>query len=108
MSIEYASPTVNGLIQAFWDSVPSDRPDAARDLLDAAGTLDLPAVDRYAIGEALLRASNATIGWDLYDLHPSRSVDQLRGVIRWDGSECDLLVIVADQGFGDAIQFLRF
>jgi hypothetical protein len=64
--------------------------------------------ERYAQGEALLRSSNATLGWDLYDLHPSRPVDRIPGVQRWDGKPCRLLVVVAEQGFGDAIQFIRF
>jgi hypothetical protein len=77
-------------------------------LLDRAAMLDAPAVERYGVGEALLRASNCARGWDLYDLHPSRSVDRLPDVQRWDGTPCRLLILVAEQGFGDAIQFLRF
>ncbi|GAA2522564.1 hypothetical protein [Pilimelia columellifera] len=63
---------------------------------------------RYAAGEALLRASECREGWDLYDLHPSRPVDTLPSVARWDGQHCRQLVVVAEQGFGDALQFLRF
>jgi hypothetical protein len=80
----------------------------ALDVLQQARILDAPAVDRYALGEALLRASNARLGWDLYDLHPSRPADRLPGVPRWDGSWCERLVVLAEQGFGDALQFLRF
>jgi hypothetical protein len=76
--------------------------------LDRAVFLDATAVERYAVGEALLRASNCRRGWDLYDLHPSRPVDRLPGVRRWDGRPCRRLILVAEQGFGDAIQFLRF
>ncbi len=80
----------------------------ALDVLQQARTLDAPAVDRYALGEALLRASNGRLGWDLYDLHPSRSVDRVTDVPRWDGSWCERLFVLAEQGFGDALQFLRF
>ncbi|WP_189114883.1 hypothetical protein [Pilimelia terevasa] len=59
------------------------------------------------MGVELLRATGCREGWDLYDLHPSRPVDTLPGVTRWEGSRCEQLVLVAEQGFGDAIQFLR-
>lgn len=82
--------------------------DEALALLALARAQPAPAIDRYAVGEALLRASNGRRGWDLYDLHPSRPVDQLPNVQRWNGERCHLLVLLAEQGFGDAIQFLRF
>jgi hypothetical protein len=77
-------------------------------VLLSARDVGAPDVDRYALGETLLRATNAADGWDLYDLHPSRSVDRLDGVQRWRGGHCETLALVAEQGFGDAIQFLRF
>lgn len=80
----------------------------AVEMLNAARAIPAPNVDRYALGEALLRASNSQIGWDLYDLHPSRAVDRLPIEQRWNGENCDHLVLIAEQGFGDAIQFLRF
>jgi hypothetical protein len=84
--------------------------DAGRSLalLKQATTLRVAKQDRYALGEAMLRASGCATGWDLYDLHPSRPVDRLPDTQRWDGQACPLLVLVAEQGFGDAIQFLRF
>lgn len=77
-------------------------------LLDGAAGMDITKVERYTIGTTLLRASNCRLGWDLYDLHPSRTVDRLRGVPRWDGRPCRRLIILAEQGFGDALQFIRF
>lgn len=77
-------------------------------VLENALSLDATAVERYTVGTTLLRASNCVRGWDLYDLRPSRPVDRLPGVTRWRGEPCRLLVIVTEQGFGDAIQFLRF
>jgi hypothetical protein len=76
--------------------------------LDSAATMNGSVVERYSVGEALLRATHAERGWDLYDLHPSRPVDQLADIRRWDWRPCPLLVVVAEQGFGDALQFLRF
>lgn len=77
-------------------------------LLEPARTMGGSPVERYSVGVALLRATNGRLGWDLYDLHPSRPADRLPGVERWDGQPCRLLVVVAEQGFGDAIQFLRY
>jgi hypothetical protein len=82
--------------------------DEAYTLLCGARVLPGSPIDRYALGVALLQASNASDGWDLYDLHPSRPVDRIHGLARWDGEHCSELVVVAEQGFGDAIQFLRF
>ncbi len=82
--------------------------DGAVEVLTAARAISAPEVDRYALGEALLRASNGRAGWDLYDLHPSRAVDRLPIEQRWDGRPCARLVVIAEQGFGDAVQFLRF
>ncbi|WP_194904759.1 hypothetical protein [Catenulispora rubra] len=81
---------------------------SAIEVLTTARAIAAPNVDRYALGEALLRASNCQAGWDLYDLHPSRTVDRLPIGQRWDGKPCAKLVLIAEQGFGDAIQFLRF
>lgn len=77
-------------------------------LLEQARMKGGSAVEQYAVGVSLLRASNGRLGWDLYDLHPSRPVDRLPGVQRWDGRPCQLLIVIAEQGFGDTIQFLRF
>jgi hypothetical protein len=63
--------------------------------------------EQYEIGINLLRSTNCATGWDLYDLHPSRPVDRLP-LPRWDGTTCPTLVIMAEQGFGDMLQFLRF
>src|SRR5262249_10502646 len=82
--------------------------ESALSLLEQAQALEASAVERYAIGVALLRASNGRLGWDLYDLHPSRPVDRLPRVQRWSGERCALLIVLAEQGYGDAIQFLRF
>ncbi|MBV9446858.1 MAG: hypothetical protein JO345_13330 [Streptosporangiaceae bacterium] len=82
--------------------------DRALALLGRARTLEASAAQRYAIGVALLRASNGCLGWDLYDLHPSRPADRLPRVQRWSGERCGLLIVLAEQGYGDAIQFLRF
>jgi hypothetical protein len=79
-----------------------------RDKLRRARGISAAAEDRYALGVALLRASNGREGWDLYDLHPSRDDDRLDHVMRWDGRQCRVLLIVAEQGFGDAIQFIRY
>jgi ADP-heptose:LPS heptosyltransferase len=64
-------------------------------------------VERYEAGINLLRSTNCSEGWELYDLHPSRPVDRLP-LPRWDGGPCPTLVIMAEQGFGDMLQFLRF
>lgn len=77
-------------------------------VLEVAREIPAADIDRYALGEALLRASNARVGWDLYDLHPSRAVDRLPIARRWDGERCPNLVLIAEQGFGDAIQFIRY
>ncbi|MGH3734209.1 MAG: hypothetical protein ACRDT6_01065 [Micromonosporaceae bacterium] len=81
---------------------------AALAVLESALAPPLSDVERYSVGEGLLRASNCRRGWKLYDLHPSRAVDRLRTVRRWDGQPCPLLIVLSEQGFGDAIQFLRF
>lgn len=80
----------------------------ALDILEEARKISAPEVERYALGEALLRLSNGVRGWDLYDLHPSRPSDRLDRLSRWDGNYRDLLIVIAEQGFGDAIQFMRF
>lgn len=82
--------------------------ESAIEVLAAARAIAAPNVDRYALGETLLRASNCQAGWDLYDLHPSRTADRLPIDQRWGGEPCAQLVLIAEQGFGDAIQFLRF
>lgn len=78
------------------------------ELLRAAREYPGTTEERYALGVALLRLTNGQEGWDLYDLHPSLPNDQASGVASWAGEECDHLLLVAEQGFGDAIQFLRF
>jgi hypothetical protein len=77
-------------------------------VLERARAMAGSPVEQYSVGVSLLRASNGRLGWDLYDLHPSRPADRLPGMARWDGRPCQVLVLVAEQGFGDAIQFLRY
>jgi hypothetical protein len=77
-------------------------------VLQRARVLPVPVIDRYELGVTLLRASNGRDGWDLWDLHPSRPDDRLDGIARWDGRACRTLVVLCEQGFGDAIQFLRW
>lgn len=83
-------------------------PGQAIRMLERARASRWTPIQRYGIGEALLRASNGRLGWDLYDLHPSRPEDRLAGFPRWDGAHCELFIVLAEQGFGDAIQFLRY
>jgi hypothetical protein len=104
MSAESLRATVDGGLQLL----AAGAVDEAYALLSRGRTLPGPAIDRYALGIALLQASNACDGWDLYDLHPSRRADRILGLSRWDGQPCAELVLVAEQGFGDAIQFLRY
>lgn len=96
------------LLREADDWLRAGTPQEALAVLEKASTMELSAIERYTIGEALLRASNSRHGWDLYDLHPSRPADRLPGIRRWDGQPCRVLVVVAEQGFGDAIQFMRF
>jgi len=90
--------------QLQWTTAHAD----ALPVLEQALTLATTDLERYDVAESLLRGSNCTRGWDLYDLHPSRPVDRLPGIPIWDGDFCPTLVVVADQGFGDAIQSMRF
>lgn len=101
-------PTLAGLLREADRLMWAGASREAIDLLERARTMGGSAVERYAVGASLLRASQGRLGWDLYDLHPSRPVDRLPGVQRWDGQPCRLLIVMAEQGFGDAIQFLRF
>lgn len=100
--------SLTGLLQTADDLIWQGASREAITLLEQARSMGGSPVERYSVGVALLRASNGQLGWDLYDLHPSRPVDRLPGVARWDGGPCRLLVVVAEQGFGDAIQFLRY
>lgn len=55
-------------------------------------------------------------GFKLYEnrfLAPSKTVDEIkqlteRGVKRWNGQKVDSIVLIAEQGFGDSIQMMRF
>lgn len=105
---DWASSEVGALVTQAECLLWTGDQTGALSLLERARSIDAGPVERYSVGEALLRASNCMRGWDLYDLHPSRPVDQLRGVTRWRGEACPLLIIVTEQGFGDTIQFLRF
>jgi hypothetical protein len=102
------SPDLRALLRQADEAIADAASDRALALLGQARTLEASAIERYALGEALLRASNCRTGWDLYDLHPSRPVDRLARLPRWGGDRCRLLIVLAEQGFGDAIQFLRF
>lgn len=85
-----------------------DDPQAVCDMLNRVRDIRATDEQRYALGVTLLRASNGREGWDLYDLHPSRDEDRMDGIPRWDGTHRPLLVLIAEQGYGDAIQFLRY
>lgn len=101
-------PGLPGLLREADRLMWSGAPQEAIAILEQSRTMASSTVERYAVGLSLLRASNGLVGWDLYDLHPSEPADRLPTVHRWDGEPCRLLIVVAEQGFGDAIQFLRF
>lgn len=101
------TPAVSDLLAAAENALWHSDIEHCLALLDDALAVAVTDVDRYGVSEATLRASNGRYGWDLYDLRPSQRVDTLGGVPRWDGRPCDHVVVVAEQGFGDAIQFLR-
>lgn len=107
-------PTITGA----WDGLGKAQydlrePEAAASAFQTAANLsDDPALSRYHRGLALLLAGNFTEGWEDYESRidvPSlghRRYDKPR----WNGEPLDgkRLLVVAEQGYGDMIQFARF
>ena len=63
-------------------------------------------------GNAQLRGSNCSLGWDLYEFRFNRGTGSVRidnSVPRWDGVTCgDEICVQTEQGFGDKIMFGRY
>ncbi|HUN24832.1 MAG TPA: tetratricopeptide repeat protein [Steroidobacteraceae bacterium] len=64
---------------------------------------------RENLAYALLRTGDFERGWPAYE---SRRFDDRSGISaqrpRWNGESAISLTLIADQGFGDAIQFVRY
>lgn len=66
---------------------------------------------RLSLGLALLMYQQFDEGWSLYEarLDLQGAIWLPKGLEKWDGvSEIDELLIVAEQGVGDVIQFMRY
>jgi len=66
---------------------------------------------RLSLALALLMHEQFDEGWALYEarLELSRSIHWPIGLDKWDGiTELDELLIVAEQGVGDVVQFMRY
>jgi len=71
------------------------------------------AAARHNLGIALLKSGQLGRGWDAYEsrLRHAVRLHEPPGVVRWDGSLArppQRLVLVTEQGLGDAIQFARY
>jgi len=66
---------------------------------------------KLSLGLALLMHEDYDEGWLLYEarLSHQRALYWPKGLDKWDGlSEIDELLIVAEQGIGDVVQFMRY
>jgi tetratricopeptide (TPR) repeat protein len=67
-------------------------------------------LSKYHLGESYLRRGELQKGWEgLSYLYAAGFKPTIQTASRiWDGSEINSLLLVADQGLGDAIQFSRY
>ena len=98
----------NGLGKSFYDLGQPLR--AAEAFRNAANLLPDPATPRYHRGMALLASGDFAQGWTEYE-HRIQAL-KLRRIDKppWTGDALDgrRLLITAEQGYGDMIQFARF
>ena len=66
---------------------------------------------KLSLSLALLMHEHYDEGWSLYEarLDHKRAIYLPKGLDKWDGlSELDELLVVAEQGIGDVVQFMRY
>ncbi len=100
----------DGLGKAHYDL--RDPEAAAKAFQTAANLADNPSLSRYHRGLALLLAGNFEEGWNDYEsrIDVPALAHRRYGKPRWNGEPLGgkRLLVVAEQGYGDMIQFARY
>jgi uncharacterized protein (TIGR03032 family) len=104
------APALEGLGRALYDQQCFDEAEAV--FGKAAAVEDVPALARYHQGLCRLVQGDFENGWPLWEQRIDVPAFKIArpAIPHWDGSALGdrHLLVLAEQGFGDTIQFLRF